>query len=77
MDKGMIGLMSLAVVFVFTVALYGLGIVSSQVVSSLMGVCLSYHTVYTIYCIFKYKTRRRARNARRANCRPPGSKSSW
>lgn len=73
----MIVLMSLAGVFAASVVLYALGILSSQSIAFLIGVCLVYQTLYTIYCIIQYKGRPRQRNKRRANTRPPGSKSSW
>jgi len=72
MDKGLLILLSLAVILTITILLEILGIVTSAYIQATMMISLGYHICYTIYAVCEWRGRTRIRNVRRANLRPPG-----
>ena len=71
MDKGLVILMSLGVLLIGAIVGKVMEIVSSELVGSIIGLSLVYHTGYTLYQIIEWSGRHRIRNKRRGNQRPP------
>lgn len=71
MDKGLIILMSLAGILTVTIILASMGILSSIHVQAVILISLIYHTGYTIYAMVVWNGRKRIRNKKRGNLRPP------
>lgn len=79
MDKGLIILMSLAVLLTISILLAAIGMVSNEIVSSIIALSLVYHTGYTLFAMIEWSGRKRIRNKRRGNMRPPhrDKKNPW
>jgi hypothetical protein len=73
MDKGLAVLLSLGVLLIGAIVCKVMGIVSSELVGSIIGLSLVYHTGYTLYQIIEWTGRHRIRNKKRGNLRPPRS----
>ena len=71
MDKGLLILMSLALLLTTSIILESMEILSSIHIRAIMVLCLTYHTCYTIYAMVEWNGRKRIRNKKRGNLRPP------
>jgi hypothetical protein len=71
MDRGLIILMSFAVVLTISVILEAMEVLSAVHVQAVIMLCLIYHTCYTIFAITEWNGRYRIRNVKRSNLRPP------
>lgn len=79
MDKGLIVLLSLGVLLLGATVCRVMGIVSNELVGSIIGLSLLYHTGYTLFAMIEWSGRKRIRNKRRGNMRPPhrDKKNPW
>jgi len=79
MDKGLVILMSLGVLLIGAIVCRVMGIVSNELVGSIIGLSLLYHTGYTLFAMIEWSGRKRIRNKRRGNMRPPhrDKKNPW
>ena len=73
MDKGIIVLMAFAMLLIATIVGNTLGILSTQLVNSVIALSLFYHTGYALFAMIEWSSRTRIRNKNRGNMRPPRS----